>query len=307
MENKSHALIAGLFTVALGIALALAAMWLSRDHTERIAYELVTSASVAGLAPESPVRFRGVDVGKVESIKFDATHAGRILVRISVDPLAPVTKSTFAQLGYQGVTGLSYVELDDDGSNPAPLASTSDQVAQIQIQPGLLDKLSGGSQTLMVGLEETVKRVNVLLAPENQKLLTDALQSFDRAAVAATNLTQQFGPTLARLPGAIDESKKTLAAVSEAAHSFDQLSARLQEKQGALAQLSESLDQFNIAASALSDGTLPRLNALSDDATRTARSVSRAAERLNEQPESLIFGRSRATPGPGEPGFVFPK
>lgn len=307
MESKSHALVAGLFTVMLGIALALAAMWLSRDHTDRTDYELVTQGAVSGLAPESAVRFRGVDVGKVTSIRFDPDHMGQILVRIAVDKAAPITKSTYAQLAYQGVTGLSFVQLDDDGSNPAPLPSSVEHPAQIAIQPGLLDKLAGGSQAIMASLQETVNRLNLLLAPENQKVLTGTLRSLDQAAARAADLTDKLAPSLTRLPGAIDETRGALIAVSQAAHSYEELSKRLQGKEGTLERLSESLDQFDRAAQAVSATTVPRLNALTDDAALTARAVTRAADRLDEQPQSLLFGATRATPGPGEPGFVFPR
>jgi phospholipid/cholesterol/gamma-HCH transport system substrate-binding protein len=307
MENKSHALVAGLFTVILGIALALAAMWLSRDHTERIDYELVTRGSVSGLAPESAVRFRGVDIGKVGSIRFDPDHLGQILVRISVDKGAPVTRSTYAQLAYQGVTGLSYVQLDDDGKDLTPLPTSPDHVAQIPIQPGLLDKLSGGSEALLIGMQETISRVNLLLAPENQTALRSALQSLDSAAASTHKLSEELGPALARLPATIDDARVTLAAVTDAARSYERLSMRLQDKDGTLVRLSEGLDEFNQGVRAVNSATLPRLNALTEDAQHTAQAVTRAVDRLDEQPQSLLFGISRAIPGPGEPGFVFPR
>jgi ABC-type transporter Mla subunit MlaD len=75
VENKSHALMAGLFTVLLGIALIAAALWLSRDTQVKRDYELVTKGSVSGLSPQSDVRYRGLEVGKVESISFRSQGA----------------------------------------------------------------------------------------------------------------------------------------------------------------------------------------------------------------------------------------
>ena len=49
MENKSHALAAGLFVLALfGMLIGLAA-WLTSDRTERDVYELSTHETVSGL------------------------------------------------------------------------------------------------------------------------------------------------------------------------------------------------------------------------------------------------------------------
>ncbi|MGA2552687.1 MAG: MlaD family protein [Burkholderiaceae bacterium] len=307
MEDRSHALIAGLFTVALGIALGFAALWFSRDRTQRVEYELVTHGSVSGLAEESPVRFKGVDVGSVASIRFDPDQAGQILIRVTVDKDAPVTESTHGELAYQGVTGLSFIQLSDDGSKPTRLATSPDHIARLQIEPGLLDRLSGNSQQLIDGLGETLRRLNALLGDENQKMLTKTLAGLNEAALSTTALEHQLGPSLSRLPGTIDESKRALSAVAEAAKSYEELAVRLQEKDGTLARLSDSLDQFDAAVTLFSVRTLPRFNALTDEAGHTARSVTHAVDRLDEQPQSLLFGRARPSPGPGEPGFEYPR
>src|SRR5688572_16911661 len=107
MENKAHALAAGLFLLLLGATLAAAVVWFRGDHVQRQSYTVVAHSGVPGLAVKAAVRLRGVDVGSVESIGFDPADARRVVVRIAVDRAAPVTRGTFAQLGYQGVTGLS--------------------------------------------------------------------------------------------------------------------------------------------------------------------------------------------------------
>ena len=65
----------------------------------------------------------------------------------------------------------------------------------------------------------------------------------------------------------------------------------------ALAQAAES---FNAA-------TLPRINLVADEATRTARQLQDVAAGLQANPQSLIFGAGRTLPGPGERGFVSPE
>ena len=107
MENKAHALIAGAFVVVVTVLLALLAIWLTRDNTRRDLYEMSTGETISGLQPQAPVRFRGVPVGKVERIGFDAKAKGNVLIRTSVDRGPPVTKSTFATFAARGGTGLA--------------------------------------------------------------------------------------------------------------------------------------------------------------------------------------------------------
>ncbi len=116
MENKSHAFWAGLFTIALTLAIAGTVFWFNVDRTVRVPYDLLARTNVTGLFPDAAVRFRGLDVGKVQSIGFDRTHPGQIRIRILVDHDAPITQSTYGSLGFQGVTGIAFVQLEDTGA-----------------------------------------------------------------------------------------------------------------------------------------------------------------------------------------------
>src|SRR4051812_20069326 len=114
MENRSHALMTGFFTIALVVAAVLAGVWFNRDTVERVPYQIATTESIPGLNIQAAVRYRGLEVGKVDEIDFNRAVPGQIVIRLSVDPEAPITKTTFAKLGYQGVTGIAFVQLDDD-------------------------------------------------------------------------------------------------------------------------------------------------------------------------------------------------
>src|SRR6185295_7414285 len=123
MENRAYAFAVGLFTLLLGAGVVFAAMWLSGKTEVRASYMLETHFPVTGLNVQAPVRFRGVEVGKVEKIEFEPKDARVILVRVAVSAETPITKGTYAQLGSQGVTGLAYVILDDEGKDPERVAA----------------------------------------------------------------------------------------------------------------------------------------------------------------------------------------
>ncbi len=317
MENKSHALIAGLFMIALSVVLGLAVLWFDRDTRERQPYELTTRASVSGLTEESAVRYRGLNVGKVERIRFDPEVPGQILVRIAVEKGTPITHSTFATLGYQGVTGLAYVQFDDDGKSPALLETSAEHPARIEIRPGLFDKLAGGSEALMLQLDEIARRVNLLLGPENQQLFRQTLSNLDATATAFGRLGPKLEPTLDLLPQVVEDSRRTLASVngmagdfSHMAANYNALAGQVRENGGVLDRINGSLQRFDRTTESLqgmsdylSGETFPRIEQFVDDGAHSARAVGRVAERLSDQPQSLLFGDSVIPPGPGEAGF----
>src|SRR5919205_1088119 len=127
MENRAHALAAGLFTLLLLAGVILAAMWFSGETYEKAYYQLESKFPVSGLNEQALVRFRGVDIGKVSNIQFDPANMRTILIDIAIRSDVKLTRSAFAELRYQGVTGLSYVMLDDPGTNPDPLPPAGQQ------------------------------------------------------------------------------------------------------------------------------------------------------------------------------------
>jgi phospholipid/cholesterol/gamma-HCH transport system substrate-binding protein len=335
MENKSHALAAGAFVILVTALLVALAAWLMRDTRIRDALEFSTRESVTGLQPQAAVRYRGIAVGKVDSIEFDPKLRGNVLVRLAVDQGTPITKSTYAVLGYQGVTGLAYVQLDDDGSSAESLDLSGRNVPRIPLKPSVLSKLSDQGANILIQLEETTKRVNQLLAPENQKALIGSVQAVGASAsnfstqVTAMQriLDAQFGPERTDIPALVKDTRsamqslqttageinKTAQEASRAAASLQAVGQRVSEKGGTLDRVNEGLGSVNQttqaigqAAQALSASTLPRAARVADDAARAARSTDRVIKELGDNPQSLIFGPAAIPPGPGESGFVAP-
>lgn len=302
MENKAHALMAGIFTLVLLAAAILIGLWLNRDRVERVPYELATKLSVPGLNPQAAVRYRGLDVGRVDEISFDPKVPGQILVHISVKPDTPITRSTYGTLGYQGVTGIAYVQLDDDGSNPVKVPSSKSQIARIEMRPSLLDNLQSKGMAILVQSEELTKRFNNLLAPANQKAMLDAFDNVSRAATEIEAIPHQLQPTLDKLPALTRETQQTLASIAKLSKDVNRLTTALQASGGPIAKISDSADQLGAVANKIEFEALP----LANDVRTTMRSVNRTLQGLSEQPQSILFGSPGMTPGPGEAGFVPP-
>jgi phospholipid/cholesterol/gamma-HCH transport system substrate-binding protein len=314
MENKSHAFWAGLFTIGLGLTIALAVFWFNLDRTVRVPYDLISHTNVTGLSTDADVRYRGLEVGKVRSIRFDRTHPGTIVIRIAVDKSAPITRSTFGSLGLQGVTGIAFIQLDDTGTDLAPVPTSEKHVAQLPMRPGLLDQLQERGDALMSELQSVAARADAMLSDQTRTQLLATASSLQHAADAVTQLAQTAAPAAAQLPGTINALTRTLAStnalVTTLASPSGPLTANLNKigsaadrAGGALATMDTSLQQMSAR---LDYETLPRVNALATDVGGAARAFDRAANAFSTSPSSVLFGVGRAQPGPGEPGFAWP-
>ena len=71
MENRSHALVAGLFALILGLSAVAALWWFGGKKEATNQYVVLTKKNITGLNVQAQVRYRGIRVGKVERISFD--------------------------------------------------------------------------------------------------------------------------------------------------------------------------------------------------------------------------------------------
>ncbi|WP_077002377.1 MlaD family protein [Variovorax sp. KK3] len=321
MENKAHAIAAGAFVLGLIAALVALVVWLTRDNTVRNVYELSTRDAVSGLQPQAMVRYRGIAVGKVALIDFDPKVKGNVRVRITVDERVPLTTSSFATLSYQGVTGLAFIALDDKGESQSPLSPNNDDPPRIPLKPSVLAQLQDRGEAIINQVEEVTKRANVLLGDANQKRIADALESIAQATNSANQLTRSLdntvktglNPALAALPPLIDRTKDTMGTVKTAASDVSRVSnnlnatvGRLNAKDGPMDRLSDGTKSLAQAVDSFNAATLPRVNRVADDTSRAVRRLGRAADGINDNPQSLLFGNGGVVAGPGEPGFSAP-
>jgi phospholipid/cholesterol/gamma-HCH transport system substrate-binding protein len=316
MENKAR-----IFVAVLSVLLLALASWLTRDTGKRDIYEISTREAVTGLQPQAPVRYRGVDVGKVDTIGFDTRTPGNVLMRLEVDSAAPITSETFATLGFQGVTGLSFVQLDDSGK-PAPrLAPNAADPPRIPLRPGLLAKLQDKGEKILDQVEQVSIKLNQVLADPNQKRLAAALENVGEAAASVSKLSTsmtailnaQLGPDKVNIPAFVKNADATLTSVrgtsDEAKAAIAEIGTtarRLNAKDGPVDRLAEGAEGLAHAADSFNAATLPRVNRVTEETSRAVRQLSRTVNGINDNPQSLIFGAGPAQPGPGEAGFTPP-
>jgi phospholipid/cholesterol/gamma-HCH transport system substrate-binding protein len=304
MENRSHALFAGLFLLILGAA-TLAALWWFNGQEESKHYVVETRDNVTGLNAQAQVRYRGIRVGKVESILLDPVDARMTLLEISVRKDIPITRGTSARLGYQGVTGIAHVLLEDDGRDTTPLPQDDAGGGRIVMQTSLMQELTDVGGDVLRQTRELLVGMNDLLRPENRQAASRILDNLETSSLYAREASERLlqvlnSDAIARIHSILLHSEKTVA----------QASPFFAEARGLVARLNTASEKFE---KALGDANLsgvgaltPRLNELTAEFASTSQQLNRVLRMLEESPQSLIFGRQEISPGPGENGFVAP-
>lgn len=168
METDKNYFLVGLFVIGMILACIGFTLWLtSASKGEYSRYRIRFSESVSGLAKESAVKFRGVDIGYVEQIKIDPKDSKLIQVEIRVLKSTPIKTDTTATLKLYGITGAVYVELNG-GSHGAPhLIAKDNEIPEIPAKPSSIDVILNSVPRLLEKANHVADQLGKIFSNEN--------------------------------------------------------------------------------------------------------------------------------------------
>ncbi len=314
MNRKQNYVLTGVFVIVLGAAFIWGILWISAGGTPQQfdRYVAYMEESVSGLNVDSALKYRGVDVGKVEAISIDADNPQRIRLLLQVRRGIPITVDTVAMLEYQGVTGLANVNLIGGRPGSPPLTARDDEdYPVIQTEPSLFTRLDTTTTDLLGNLIQTSASINALLSEENREHIATTLEN---AAVLSASLAAQsrnFETALERLNETLRNTSVTsrdLPAMTEdlaaGAELFGGMARQLREVAELAASIGADLQRLVERAGddidRVSAAAAPAFAAMLDDLRRTAQNLDRMTDQLASDPSVLFYGATPPQPGPGE-------
>lgn len=293
MERDANYVAVGAFMLLL-IAMAVGfVMWYSGSNDRRNyhRYEIYFEGSVSGLDRGSPVRYLGVDVGRVHRLSIDPKQPDRVKTVIEVDSLTPISSATGASLNMQGITGLLFVNLKQiTGVDPATPIKQGDRYP-------VIDSIDSDFDALLASLPEMVGRASRVFSDENVHALSATLESLRATTQGLPQTAKTVDGLIADLRATIKEVNGTVTTIREVAENAQP------EIQGALASLRSTSDRLNQAAervdrfvassetqlSHLSNQGLFELERLLRDARVAANEFRDLSRSLKENPSQLIY------------------
>ncbi len=300
----------GAFVLTLSALLVAVVLWLASGgawQTKYDVYQAVEEESVAGLNLNAPVKYNGVDVGKVQAIELDHANPKTVNLFFAIERGTPVKEDTIAILKTQGLTGIAYVELSG-GSVSSPLlrVKTGARYAVIQTAPSLSARLENVLSSVLAKLDDTSNNINAMLSKENQAAIRSALA--DIAVIARTVATRKDS-----IDAGLLDAAKTLKNTAKASANIDQLSERIGRAADAVQAMGIEVAKTSISTGKAVDGmgtdvkrfsteTLPELERLLGELSTLSSSLRLLTEQTRRDPKGLIFGHTPVPAGPGESG-----
>lgn len=312
MENRAYAIAVGIFTLVLGIGMVIAYWWISGSQQARNGYTVSSQLPVTGLSPEATVKFRGVDVGKVMEISLDPSLQTIVLIDIEVAKNLKLSSGAYAELRRQGLTGLAYIDLNDESKNPTALPVGS----KIPLRPTLVDEVMSKGPELTAQLETLLRNSSQFTVSANQFLtkidiqkLNSAIANFDKAsekALPAINSAYKMFNNANKMISDKNQAQfvQTLESVQQ---TFAAAGPLINELSLTTKKFHDTADQIEISTNQLSNKldseTLPQIHILTENMNQSAIHFNQLIDVLEENPQSIIFGNPAPPAGPGEEGF----
>ena len=308
MEDKVNYTAVGAFVLALGAALIGAVLWLSAGIAGKKqygTYQSIIRESVSGLSLDAPVKYLGVNVGKVSEIAIDPANSSQVRLRFRIETGTPIKEDTEAVLKTQGLTGIAFVELTGGTAGAkALLAATDDDIPTIASKLSLSTRLENVLTTVLAGVDRMSTNLNSVFDGDNQAALKQTLA--DTSALMR-ELAAQKGNLSAGIADAARAARNTAQASLKFGKAIDRITVAADsvDKLGTTATVaSESAGRSVDAAASgiqkVAADSGPALTQLLDELNQLAVSLQRLSEQTERNPNSLLLGAPKIKPGPGE-------
>ncbi|MDB5491620.1 MAG: hypothetical protein JWO78_1469 [Micavibrio sp.] len=287
MEKDARYFVVGIFVSLCLAGLLSFVIWMAgaHDNKDYLRYTVYFTDSVSGLKEGANVSYKGVDVGKVTDIRLAHERKDLIKVDIEVANTTPVRAKTNASLAVLGVTGLVFMDLTTaaDDTQPVPrvqgeahpvLQGNGTQLAKLfqdipaitqqvlemakKINKLMDDKNMGSLDATLDNVQQMTHSINALLSTENVANVSTTLDNFSRSSDDLKEMVQRFQKTA-------DEIDKTVSTINRV-----------------VTKNEDNVNRFG------QDG-LNQITTMTREAQKTAQSIRRAADKLNQDPSQILY------------------
>ena len=302
-------LLSGLFLLVVGTLLLSRDSWFSQPSE----YVVYFTGALDGLDVGADVTYRGVKVGSVREIRlsYDRNIKDVVMpVILRIDPRQATSKRSFDQVLEQLVqrglraqlqtpsllTGKAIVALDIFPDTPGYVREPNElELPAIPSVPSRIDQAANL-------LNDLVAEIRELPLLELIDSATQAMRGIERLSRSddLNNGLHSLAATLANLDRLSQRLDAQLPALlASAQRSSGELDATLGEIRQAAAGLRQTLEQTNALLGDSRRSLGPeselqyQLGSALQELSRASKALQRTAESLEQQPQSLIFGKPK--------------
>ena len=285
-------LVIGFSVLFLIIALLLGTRFTNRMDTYRLVFE---DTSVLGVQVNSAVLYRGIRIGRIDSIEIDRERVNNIIIYISVNRGTPIKADQEAAFVMVGITGLRQIEIRG-GTDESPYLKPGDTIRAART---FFENVSDRTEALVFRVEKLLDNLISLTSSENQdhfyKILTrveDILTASQNPIIEAVNNINTMSRELAEVTTTLAEQ------ISNIITNVDTVISDLAEMDlnALITQINDSVLKAGVLLESLNDvveTNTPDINATIQELRATIENLNEFTRVISEDPSRLLWRRRR--------------
>ena len=316
MENRLSYILVGLFVFVLLIAGTFSVVWLGNysDKGNFKFYKVSTKESVSGLNDKAPVKLNGVNIGEVRGISINPANAEEVVIVIRVQENAPIKEDTYALIQPQGITGLSFIQLQGGTNESASLKTgiKPEEYGIILSKPSTFSRLDKTITSLSTKAEAIFEKAENIMSDKNLQHLEAILENSARITTATAKTLENIEKHNKELNQILTEAVSLEKAATQAALEVKEVSKTLntllsttgsetlQSAQSILAGLETKLAKGKFDVDILvKENLIPLQNTL-DELRILSIETKSFIDHINDSPSDLLFKSQTINPAPNE-------
>ncbi len=309
MEIRANYVLIGVFSIACVFAAFLFVLLLAKQQfdLEYSYYEILFDGDVSGLSVGAEVRYNGISVGEVRTIKLHPEDPRKVSVVIQVSADTPVREDSVAYLEAQLLTGVSIVQITGGSpDSPKLVAKPGERYAILKSGKSSLQELFTGAPDLIAkanilverladvvnvenreSLSQTIKNIETLTQTfaDNSEELDEILNNFAKASGDVASLVEQLDKLAGTANDLLDEDARVF--IAEASQAARNISTLAEDIDNVVVENEEAISDF-------SKQGLAQLGRLVTEARQLVSTLDRVATRLESDPAAFFFGNQAA-------------
>ena len=319
MNNKVNYTVVGLMVI-LGMALMIAfTYWMLKPSkaAEVQIYSILFDESVLGLNEDAVVKYRGITVGKVITLRINPKNSEQVEVLVQILKSTPVKETTVAKLTAQGITGLSYINLNLGSNGASPLvAKDGNEYPVIKTEISFFERIDKSIDSVSAKLSKTLTGTSKLLNDENQKQMAMTLKStaafmqnmeklvddnfIDNTHASMKQLnsaTKKLDKMMPKIDKFLDNS---MAWEDKIAGSFESIMTSYTGIKGSMSEIERAVASGEFNFKEIASDVVPTLNNTLIEMQYMMIKIQSALDSYERSPNDIIFKQEEIKKGPGE-------
>ncbi|AWK62638.1 MCE family protein [Helicobacter cinaedi] len=222
-RNVRYVWIGAIFFIIL-ILMILFVLWLNRfelDSAKYTRYYAYSADEVSGVGTNTPIHYKGISVGRVQSVGFKDIKSGVIAIAMLIDSKLEIKQNAKVIVASQGLAGANYLSLIQGEGETLQANEQGDRV--IMLDKGGLDKILGKAGEISEDMTALLANLNRTFNEENLNNLTEMIKELRSSTSSLASLSAQMDknmkngeynvreiltPTLLQLQGSLQDMSR---------------------------------------------------------------------------------------------------